>query len=217
MSRNVAFWMLWIGFILYALLFAPPDRPDTLALLQNLSTGKWQGINPIIVALFYLLGIWPLIYACLLFIDGRMQKVAAWPFVLVSFGVGAFALLPYLALRQPNGSFSGQKDVLLKLMDSRWIGIALTLAAGMFVAYGLIGGDWSNFGRQWQTSRFVHVMSLDFCLVCLLFPTLLKDDMARRGLKSSTVFWAVALIPLLGPLAYLSLRPPLEVSPAANS
>jgi hypothetical protein len=45
--------------------------------------------------------------------------------------------------------------------------------------------------------------------LCLLFPTLLGDDMARRGLKNSSVFWAVALVPLVGSLLYLCLRPQL--------
>ncbi|MCT7957688.1 hypothetical protein [Laspinema palackyanum] len=40
-------------------------------------------------------------------------------------------------------------------------------------------------------------------------PILLGDDMARRGGHDSRVFWAVAIVPLLGPLVYLSLRPPL--------
>jgi hypothetical protein len=33
--------------------------------------------------------------------------------------------------------------------------------------------------------------------------------MARRGWKNAQVFWAVSLLPLLGSLAYLCLRPTL--------
>jgi len=77
------------------------------------------------------------------------------------------------------------------------------------VFFGISQGDWADFSQQWQTSRFIHVMSLDFCLLCLLFPALLKDDMQRRGITQPLVFWIVALIPLFGPLAYLSLRPSL--------
>ena len=33
--------------------------------------------------------------------------------------------------------------------------------------------------------------------------------MARRGWKNPQVFWAVSLLPLLGSLAYLCLRPAL--------
>jgi hypothetical protein len=77
------------------------------------------------------------------------------------------------------------------------------------VAFGLTKGDRSDFVGQWQTSRFIHVMSLDFCLLCLLFPALLTDDMERRGMQNLIAFWAVTLVLLFGPLAYLCTRPPL--------
>jgi len=214
MSRKIGFWLLWIAFSTYAFVFAPPDSPETIALITNLSTGKIAGINPLIVALFNIMGVWPLIYSCVLFADGRGQKIRAWIFATLSFGVGAFALLPYLALREPNPEFSGTKNVFLKILDSRFTGILLTLGAAALVAFGLTKGDWSDFIVQWQTSRFIHVMSLDFCMLSLVFPALLADDMARRGMKNSTAFWAVTLVPLFGPLAYLCTRPPLpETNP----
>lgn len=212
MSRKIGFWLLWVGVIVYAFFLAPPNQPDTFELIKNLSTGKWDGINPLIIALFNIMGIWPFIYSCLLFIDGREQKTPVWPFAAASFGVGAFALLPYLALRQPNQEFRGSKSLFLKLLDSRWLGVALTLGTLFLLGFGLLQGDWGDFIQQWQTNRFIHVMSLDFCLLCLLFPALLGDDMARRGLKHSPLFWVVALLPLLGPLLYLCIRPPLPNS-----
>lgn len=213
MVRKIGFGLLWVGFVTYAFLLAPPDQPDTFELIKNLSTGQWEGINPLVVSLFNIMGVWPMIYSCLLFIDGT-QKIPAWPFASVSFGVGAFALLPYLALREPNTEFSGKKNAFLKLLDSRLTGVALTIGAVILVAYGLGNGDWGNFVQQWQNSRFIHVMSLDFCLLCLLFPALLGDDMTRRGLKNPQLFWLTALIPLFGPLIYLCVRPPL---PAADA
>ena len=212
MSGKLGFWLLWVGVVAYAFLLAPPNQTDTVELIKNLSTGKWEGINPLIIALFNIMGIWPMIYGCLMFIDGRQQKVPAWPFATGSFGVGAFALLPYLALRQPNQEFTGSKGIFLKLLDSRWLGVALTLGTLALLSFGLLNGDWGDFIQQWQTSRFIHVMSLDFCLLCLLFPALLGDDMARRNLKNPQLFWAVALVPLVGPLLYLCLRPPLSDS-----
>ena len=38
--------------------------------------------------------------------------------------------------------------------------------------------------------------------------------MARRGLRDSRIFWAVALVPLVGAIAYLCLRPPMPESNA---
>lgn len=211
MSR-ILFWAVWIGFIVYAFFLAPPNQPDTFDLIQRLSTGQWQGINPLVIALFNIMGVWPMIYACLLFLDGRGQKVRAWPFAAASFGVGAFALLPYLALRQPNPTFQGEKNGLLKLLDSRWTGVALAIGTVVLLVYGLSQGDWADFVAQWKTDRFIHVMSLDFCLLCLLFPSLLPDDLARRGIQERRLFWAISLVPLLGAVTYLALRPPLDAA-----
>lgn len=210
------FWGLWLGFVLYAFILAPPDRPDTADLILKLSTGAWEGINPTVIALFNAMGLWPMAYAALALIDGHGQKQRAWPFVLVSFAVGAFALLPYLALRQPNPHFSGSKSALLRLLEARWLGAALTAGAIALASFALLKGDWLNFWQQWQTSRFIHVMSLDFCALWLLFPVLLRDDMARRGLSQPWVPAAVLALPLVGAGLYLALRPTVEESPAGE-
>ncbi|MEC4806843.1 MAG: DUF2834 domain-containing protein [Jaaginema sp. PMC 1079.18] len=212
MIRKIGFACLWLGFVVYALGFSPPDTPDTLDLIVRLSTGEIEGINPAIVALFYLMGIWPIIYGCVLFFDGHHQKIPAYPFAIASYAVGAFAILPYLALRSPNPEFAPPKNWFLKLQDSRILGWGLTLATIAIAVYGISQGDWANFSQQWQNNRFIHVMSLDFCWLCLLFPALLKDDMQRRGLTQPWLFWGVSLIPLWSPLLYLSLRPPVPVT-----
>ncbi len=208
MTRKIAFGLLWIGFITYAFWLAPPDQPHTLDLIIKLSTGEWQGINPLIVALFNLMGIWPMIYACVLFFDGHQQKIPAWPFVLGSFAVGAFAILPYLALREANPQFRGKKNLLLKVLDSRWTGLLLTLATLGLCSWGIFAGDWQDFVKEWHSSRFINVMSLDFCLLSILFPSLLWDDLTRRGIDMSRDFWRLLSIPLAGALGYLIFRTP---------
>jgi len=216
MRNSAVFWLLWLGFVGYAFGFAPPDTPDTWPLIQNLSAGNWEGINPSVIALFNLMGIWPMIYACILFIDGRGQRVRAFPFVVGSFFVGAFALLPYLGLRKPGQPFEGPKTWFLRLQDSRWLAGAIALGAIPLLGYGLTQGNWAEFGQQWQTSRFIHVMSLDFCLLWLLFPVLMADDMARRGMANPSLWRAIALLlPMVGALLYLLARPSLVGSPNA--
>ena len=209
MIRRSFFVLLWLSFIVYAFGFAPPDQPDTLEVIRRLSTGNWDGINPAIVSLFNLMGIWPMVYACLALVDGHGQKVPAWPFVMGSFALGAFLLMPYLALRQPHTTFLPPKSRLLAVLDSRWFGVGILATSLVLISYGLYAGDWVDFIGQWQTSRFIHVMSLDFCLLWFLIPSLLGDDMARRGLKNASVFWLVATVPLLGVAAYLTFRPRL--------
>jgi hypothetical protein len=210
--QRIGFALLWLGFLLYAFLLAPPDDPNTTTVIQNLVTGQWQGINPFVIALFNILGVLPMAYACLMLFDGRGQRIRAFPFTVASFGVGAFALMPYLALRQSNPTFTGEKNLLLKLLDSRWTGGAIALSALALLLFGVVAGDWSDFVQQWQTSRFIHVMSLDLCLTSLLFPALLGDDMARREMRMPRLFWTLALLPLFGLLIYLVIRSPLKTS-----
>lgn len=60
-------------------------------------------------------------------------------------------------------------------------------------------------------------MSLDFCLLCVLFPVLAHDDMKRRGLEHSQAFKILSFIPFFGALIYLVLRPPtIEQSSAVS-
>lgn len=209
MSKKIAFIVLWLSFVTYAFFLAPPEQPGTFELIKNLSTGVWDGVNPIVISLFNIMGILPMIYSCLLFIDGRGQKISAAPFALVSFGVGVFAILPYLFLRQPNPEFPGKKNWFIKLLDSRITGAFLLISAAILIAYGLVNGNWADFVQQWQTNRFINVMSLDFCLLCLLPGVLISDDMARRNMNNNTLFWIAVLLPLFGSLIYLSMRSPL--------
>ncbi|PSN05781.1 DUF2834 domain-containing protein [filamentous cyanobacterium CCT1] len=148
--------------------------------------------------------------------DGHEQKVPAWPFAIAAFALGAFALLPYLILRTPNRRFTGPKSRLIQVVESRWIGGLLAVSATAILGYGLWAGDWPNLIDQWRSSRFIHVMGLDFVLLWLLVPTLLGDDMARRQLDSPGTFWLTALIPLVGPASYLMLRPPLSIELAGR-
>ncbi|MEH2070461.1 MAG: hypothetical protein V7K47_20260 [Nostoc sp.] len=213
MNLKFTLWLLWTGFIAYILLLAPPLHLDeTLTLLKNIFTFEWAAINPIVLSLFYLVGIWLLIYSSLLFIDGRMQSIPFWPFAIASVGSGVLGLLPYLAFREPNQQFSGQKDAFLNLLDSRIYGIVLTLSTVVLLVYAFAFGDWGDYVQQFQSDRFINGMSLAFWLFYLLFPTVVGDDMARRRFPNAQVFLAVVFVPLLGSLAYLCLRPPLMLS-----
>ncbi|MBD0343813.1 MAG: DUF2834 domain-containing protein [Coleofasciculus sp. Co-bin14] len=216
MGRKIVLFLIWIGFVGYTVWLAPLDQPDTWPLAQKLLTLQWTKVNAIIPAIFCLMGVWPMIYACLMFADGRMQNYRAWPYFLGSNFTGVICLMPYLIFRQRNQEFYGKKDKWLRILDRRSTGIALLVSTIGFLAYAAIAGDWGDYVQQFQTRHFVHLISLDFCLMCLIFPltSLFDDDMARRGIHDSRIFWAVALIPLFGPLVYLCLRPLLpETSP----
>lgn len=211
MRNKLIFGGIWLFFTVYAFVFAPPSQPETLELITKLATAQIAGINPLVVALFNLMGVLPLVYACLLLVDGRGQKIAAWKLLLPSFGVGAFALLPYLALRKKNPYWIGKLDRVLRVLESPLTAILLGVTVLSLIFWGINSGDWSNFVQQWHNSKFIHVMSLDFCLLCLLLPMLVKDDLVRRGIDNIALWNTIAFVPLLGTLVYLCLRPPLPV------
>lgn len=206
MLKKISLLLLWLGFISYAIFFTPPNTPDTLTLIINLSSGNWQDINPYIISLFNLMGILPIMYASLLIIDGKGQTIPATPFVIGSFFLGAFALLPYLAFRQPNPNFEGEKNLTIKILDSRFLAISLTVATLSLIVFALLNGNFNDFIQQWQNNTFIHVMSLDFCLLSLLFPVVIGDDLAKRKVDNKAIFWLISLIPLLGTLFYFCFR-----------
>lgn len=223
LQRKLVFGGIWLGFSAYAFLLAPPNDPNTLVQITALSTGQWGELNPTIVALFNLMGVWPMLYAAVALSDGHSQPLSeatqnekppkspkAWPFVAGSFGLGAFALLPYLALRSPAPAAQGQPSRFLKIVTSRLFGVFLLANASLWLGFALTQGDWSNFVTQWQSSRFIHVMSLDFCALTLLFPTLAQDDARRQGISSPQWTWATIALPVIGAAIYLCIRPGLQ-------
>lgn len=199
---------VWIGFVVYAFGFAPPEGADTFKLIESLI--RLEG-NPALVAVFNLMGLVPLLYWFLLIPDSHGQKLPAWPFGLGMLAVGAFALLPYLILRRPHDDWPDRKTGwAVRVFDSRWLALPVVLGILGLIVWGIGAGDWDAYWEQWRTVRFVHVMTLDFVLLSLLLPFLLADDMRRRGLNSVQQFWAVSLLPLLGTMVYVLVRPSLR-------
>lgn len=215
MARKIIFVSIWLAFVIYAIFFSITSAAgkETLDLIISLSLmNNLEAINPLIIAIFYIMGIYPWVYAAFILFDSEEQKISAYPFFIASIGLGAFALLPYFALRQPNSTWKGNKNRLLKILDSRLMAIISSIAIITFILWGLINGNWSDFVAQWHTSQFIHLMSIDFCILSLLLPAILQDDMKRRGIKQEKFFWLTALVPLLGTLIYWCVRPQLSES-----
>lgn len=219
MMQKLILGLIWVTFTIYAFFLAPPDDPEaTWQLIQRLIQLDVEGIDPLIVAEFNLMGVLPLIYGSLLLIDGHRQrsmggKVPAWPFVVLMMGVGAFALLPYLVIRR---SLQGDESIpavngSLQFWNSPWTGRILTGVSLGLLGYGMGWGNWGDFWIQWQISRFIHVMTLDFLLLVLVLPFVITEDQIGRR-SEGVPTWVISLVPLLGGLAYVSLRPPIRTS-----
>ena len=210
LGQKLLLGLIWLVLVVYAFVFAPDmaTPEDTFNLIVNLSTGNWSGINPLVVSIFCIMGIFPGAYAAFILFDDSEQKIPATPFCVASMGLGAFALLPYLFLRQPNSGWQGDKNWLLKILDSRLMAISSTIAIAIFLAWGASNGDFRDFISQWQSDRFIHVMTLDFGLLSFLFLAIIPDDIKRRN-ASPRWFWLAAVLPIFGSLIYWCMRPQL--------
>ena len=204
MALRILYSLIWISFTLYAFVLAPPTQPDTFELIQDLSLLHWDEINPWIISLFNGMGLWPMVYCALLFRDGQRQSLRAWPFAIASFFIGAFAILPYLALRNSSPDQAISDSAPIKFWESRILGLLISLGFMVLLGYGLLEGNWSAFGSQWSGDRFIHIMGLDFCLLSILAPSLTLSD---RELRATTWPLWVDFIPVIGVLLYLCLRP----------
>ena len=153
---------VWGALLCVAFFAAPPAAPDTGPLIARLATADLEGVNLSLFALWNLMGVWPAAMTVALRFDQRWWK---WLFIALSFGLGAFALLPYLVVRPWLEPRREPTSFIGRLLSSRWVLRALALAAVCFGALFFLGGI-VEFGALFRTQQFPWVMSFDFCAFC---------------------------------------------------
>ena len=208
--RRLALSVLLAADVLYAAYLAPKGDPPG-NLFVTLALGQGPARNPAIWGVFQLLGVVPLMYWALLFPDGRGQRVWAWPFALGMMALGAFSLLPYLILRRDyEVAVPGKGNLAVRWFGCRpFVVFTAALIALLFAV--AVWGNLADYVFWFRHSHFVNVMTIDLLVLTLLFPTLLRDDMARRGVSDESTLGRIALgMPLIGPAYYLVWRPAEE-------
>ncbi|TWT06540.1 hypothetical protein FQV26_01640 [Planococcus sp. CPCC 101016] len=192
------FFIIWLLLIGYAVFLAPGDETDPV--LSNIFSGNLGEIDPLVLAVFNSLGLFPMVFLTLLLLNDR-QKWPAWPFALLSFGVGAFSLLPYFAfgdrkaergLRTPNWlvRFLGSRFWLILLMLS-WAVNGLTLLQGFSLA---------AYREAFFASGLVSVMTVDWFVLWGLSVYAVYRFYPEAKLKK------LAWIPILGPVLVLFIN-----------
>ncbi|GFQ03012.1 hypothetical protein PHJA_002445000 [Phtheirospermum japonicum] len=184
----------WAGLMYYVLVLAPNQTPVTdlyfLKKLLNLKGDDGFEMNQVLVAEWYIMGLWPLVYSMLLLPTGRSSKskIPVWPFTSLSVFGGAYALIPYFVLWRPP---------------------APPVEASELRKWPL------NFLESKLTAA-IHIMSIDFGLFSTFAPFWVYNDMtARKWDDKGSWLLPLSLIPFLGPALYLLLRPSLPVAPMA--
>lgn len=226
-GTSAVLWLFWAGFIAYAALAAPNQTPYRdqyfVKKLLGLSGDDGFRMNQVLFCLWNVMGVIPLIYAQLLIPSARSKdgRPPVWPFATASAFVGAFALLPYFALWAPTTtdnvpSREERRRRPLRVLDSK-----ITAALAALGAVGLAGGalaagpgDWTEFFQYFRESKLVHVTSIDFAILTVFLPFFMILDMGVRKWSGREKWWLpFALVPLLGPAAYLLIRPPVPMPP----
>ncbi len=194
--QRAAWFALWLVLVVVAFGPAPPSRPDQTAWLLDLMLGRWGDENPLIVGEFWLMGVWPLLMGLLLRDHWRARPIPAWPFLLGSFALGCFALLPWFWLRRepaPSGPPA-----------PAWAGtprapVALGVVSAGILAWALVAGDPADFARAFREEGFIWAMTFDFLAFTLVFAI-----EARRRAAESRAPWFVTLAPVVGAAAWLA-------------
>ncbi|RDX88888.1 hypothetical protein CR513_29430, partial [Mucuna pruriens] len=221
-TTSILLFLLWAGLLYYVFFLTPNQTPSRdsyfLKKLLNLKGDDGFRMNEVLVSLWYIMGLWPLVYTMLLLPTGRSSKnsIPVWPFLILSCFGGAYALLPYFVLWQPPAppvEETQLKTWPLNFLESK-VTATISLAAGVaIITYaGLAGqGVWKEFFQYFRESKFIHITSIDFIILSTFAPFWVYNDMtARKWFDKGSWLLPVSLIPFLGPGLYLLLRPSLS-------
>ncbi|CAN5924821.1 hypothetical protein BH11MYX4_BH11MYX4_44970 [soil metagenome] len=215
MKRGAWGWLVGLAaFVAYAVWLAPPDDPAfTRALVRGSLTGQLGSVDPAIAAVFTALGVVPVLTSTFVLRDGARRKLPAWPFALSMFVVGAFALLPWLALRHIGGPRVEARPpgAVRRLLARRGVGVGIVVALVGLAGWGLVAGSAAAYGRAFRTVSMVHVMTVDL-VVCAALLFVLAEE-ARAGESAAAAHQESALarrlrfVPLLGTALWNALTP----------
>ncbi len=158
---------MWVLLVVDLTVWSPPPSPDQDAWIQAVLLGQWTGKNPATIALFSLLGLWPLAFAGRLSAELRARPLPAWPFVLGSMVLGGFALLPYFMLRPTPPPSRDPGRWLRWLQHPAYLPVLGLLGVAM-AAWGLLAGDLRGFADAFRSEQLIQVMSLDFIALTIM-------------------------------------------------
>lgn len=227
-TTSILLFLLWAALMYYVFNLTPDQTPSRdeyfLKKLLNLKGEDGFRMNDVLVALWYIMGLWPMVYSMLLLPTGRSSKssIPVWPFPVLSFFGGAYILLPYFILWRPPPP-PVEKDELqkwpLNFLESKiTAGVLSAAGVGLIIYAGLATGDWKEFLQYFRESKLVHVTSIDFMLLSAFAPFWVYNDMtARKCFEKYSWLLPFSVIPFVGPSLYLFLRPPPQTVPTKAS
>lgn len=203
-ALRTAAWATWLALLAAWVLAAPPQPDDVGAWVVRILTGDWAGEEPLLVAEFQLMGIWPLAFTALLARDLRDRPLPAWPFLLASVAIGAFGLLPWLGLRRWDAPRRREAGRVEAAAASPILGLIVAALSIGWIGWGLVHGDPEAFLARRATDGFVWVMTWDFCALWAWSVVLAVREATGHG---APLRGALAVLPGVGAGLWAALRP----------
>ena len=203
--RNPLYLLALILFLVYIFIFAPSDTSNSFTLIQRMYSPEFRSVNPLIFSVFNLLGVWPMAFAVLVLEESKLQDFPVWPFILLSFFTGGFVYLIYFSLRKSVDERLSSTSLQKRIEKPRNMYL-LILVTILLLLYGFVFGDLGGYIQSFTKSSLVHVMTIDFLLLSLLFPVLMVDDMIREKIFNLRQFLVFSVSSVLGATLYLLHR-----------
>jgi len=192
---------LLVCFVVIILTFQLPSDEE-LILINDLIFFQYTTLEPLLIIVFYLMGIWPVVQATLLYGDGNEKRIPDWPFLLLSFFTGAYILSVYILMRESRKAKKYQNS-LTKLFDSTSWGICLVILTITLFIMGILLGDPQGYIELFQKYLFVRVMTIDFLLFTMITPITVYIHSVNNSIEVSPFVLVLGMIPILGALYYI--------------
>ena len=192
---------LLVCFVVIILTFQLPSDEE-LILINDLIFFQYTTLEPLLIIVFYLMGIWPVVQATLLYGDGNEKRIPDWPFLLLSFFTGAYILSVYILMRESRKAKKYQNS-LTKLFDSTSWGICLVILTITLFIMGILLGDPQGYIELFQKYLFVRVMTIDFLLFTMITPITIYIHSVNNSIEVSPFVLVLGMIPILGALYYI--------------
>ena len=173
-----------------------------LTLINDLIFFQYTKLEPLLIIVFYLMGIWLAVQVTLLYGDGKEIRIPDWPFLLLSFFTGAYVLSVYILLRESKKAKKYQNR-LTQLFDSTSWGICLVILTITLFIMGILLGDPQMYIELFQKYLFVRVITIDFLLFTMITPITIYIHSVNNSIEVSPFVLVLGMIPILGALYYI--------------
>ena len=188
----------------HSLLTMPPWQPDTWDRIAHMAVRDFSVVEPWAYTVFVLFGMWSVLLAALILLDGWYQRLPAWPFALAMMVLGPSMVFLYQIFRQADGQPRRPRTRLENLARVKCLGMGIVLIT-LAALWDGQAGDLNRLWQQFRTDYFTHAMLVDEMLFLLLTPILVHQDCCRQQRNPAWV-WVALLLPIIGACAYLMTR-----------